>query len=139
AKALARWRETARQAAKQARRGTVPKVSEPVPTGELAERCRQAARALVLHESAADPLPTVELPAAGEVLLVVGPEGGIEDPELDELLAAGACPVHLGPAVLRASSAGMVALGAIGALTSRWALSPSDDLWRDGPGKRYLE
>ncbi|HEY6422086.1 MAG TPA: 16S rRNA (uracil(1498)-N(3))-methyltransferase [Pseudonocardiaceae bacterium] len=120
AKALARWRETAVQAAKQARRGWFPEVAGPVDTTALAQRCAGAAGAVVLHESAIDPLPAVPLPDGGELVLVVGPEGGITDAELATLTAAGARPVRLGPAVLRSSSAAAVALGAIGALSRRW-------------------
>ena len=106
AKALSRWRETAREAAKQSRRGWFPEVAEPVGTTALGQRCAAAAACLVLHESAADPLPSVPLPAAGELLLVVGPEGGITEAELATLTAAGGRPVRLGPGVLRSSSAG---------------------------------
>ena len=125
AKALARWRDTARQAAKQARRGWLPEVGEPIGTPALVQRCAAAAGCLVLHESAAVALPSVPLPEAGELLLVVGPEGGITEAELAALAAAGARPVRLGPSVLRASSAAAVALGAIGALSGRWALHHS--------------
>ena len=70
--------------------------------------------ALVLHESATDGIADIALPADGDLLLVVGPEGGIADDELDALVAAGARAVRLGPEVLRASTAGAVALGALG-------------------------
>lgn len=120
AKALARWRTTVREAAKQARRPWVPPVEEPVSTAGLARRVREVAGALVLHESAAAHLSDVELPASGELLLVVGPEGGVTDAEIDELVAAGACPVRLGAEVLRASTAAAVALGALGVRTGRW-------------------
>lgn len=126
AKALARWRSTAAAATKQARRAWLPPVGEPVDTAELARRCAAlgaaGGAALVLHESA-----TLAIRAAleglaplAELLLVVGPEGGVTDEELAELAAAGARPVRLGPQVLRASTAAAVALGAIGALTGRW-------------------
>lgn len=121
-KALSRWRETAREAAKQSRRGWFPEVVEPVSTTVLGQRCAAAAGCLVLHEGATDPLPSVPLPTAGELLLVVGPEGGITEAELATLTAAGGRPVRLGPGVLRSSSAGTVALGAIGALSQRWFL-----------------
>jgi 16S rRNA (uracil1498-N3)-methyltransferase len=133
AKALARWTQTVRQAAKQARRGWFPEVSEPVGTAGLAQRASAAAGCLVLHESATESLTAAQLPGAGELILVVGPEGGVTDAELAELAAAGARPVRLGPAVLRASSAGAVALGAIGALSGRWITRHSCDLWRDNP------
>jgi len=119
-KALARWRTTAREAAKQARRAWVPEVEEPVTTAALARRIADVRAALVLHESATDGLAAIDLPAVGDLLLVVGPEGGIADEELDALVAAGARAVRLGPEVLRASTAAAVALGALGVLTSRW-------------------
>ncbi|MBE9374562.1 16S rRNA (uracil(1498)-N(3))-methyltransferase [Saccharopolyspora sp. HNM0983] len=120
AKALARWRSTAEQAAKQARRAWVPEVADPVSTGRLAELAGGADAALVLHESAAEPLTAIDLPQRGELLLVVGPEGGVSPDELAALAEAGVRPVRLGPTVLRASTAGAVALGALGALTERW-------------------
>ena len=117
-KALARWRSTVREAAKQARRPWVPDVAEPVTTAALAARLPVAA--LVLHESASGGLTEVDLPRTGDLLLVVGPEGGITDDELAALTAAGARPVRLGPEVLRASTAAAVALGALAVLTGRW-------------------
>jgi 16S rRNA (uracil1498-N3)-methyltransferase len=120
AKALARWQSTVREAAKQARRPWCPSVAAPVATNALVDRVGSAAATLVLHESARQRLPEVELPVEGELLLVVGPEGGISDAELAVLAQAGAVPVRLGPSVLRASTAGAVALGALGALTNRW-------------------
>jgi 16S rRNA (uracil1498-N3)-methyltransferase len=121
AKALARWRSTAREAAKQARRARVPSVDEPVSTAGLARLVSSSALTLVLHESATAPLNSVKLPVDGDVLLVVGPEGGITDQELETLTSAGASVVRLGPTVLRASTAAAVALGALGVLTDRWA------------------
>ena len=53
-------------------------------------------------------------------MLIVGPEGGIGDAELDRLKEAGATPIKLGPEVLRTASAAMVALAAIGMRTERW-------------------
>jgi 16S rRNA (uracil1498-N3)-methyltransferase len=120
AKALGRWRSTVREAAKQARRSRVPFVDEPVSTTQLSQRVSSSALTLVLHESATDRLSDVELPASGDVLLVVGPEGGITPEELETLRSSGARIVRLGPTVLRASTAAAVALGALGVLTSRW-------------------
>jgi 16S rRNA (uracil1498-N3)-methyltransferase len=120
-KALARWRGTAREAAKQARRPWVPPVAAPVTTSALVGRVAAAAGALVLHESATAGLADAPLPAEGDLLLVVGPEGGITDDEVAALVAAGARAVRLGPEVLRASTAAAVALGALGVRTGRWA------------------
>jgi 16S rRNA (uracil1498-N3)-methyltransferase len=119
-KALARWRSTVREAAKQARRPWQPVVEEPVTTAALTRRVAEADLALVLHEAATDRLADLSIPQRGELLLVVGPEGGITDAEIDALVEAGARPVRLGPDVLRASTAAAVALGALGVLTPRW-------------------
>jgi 16S rRNA (uracil1498-N3)-methyltransferase len=119
-RALGKWRSTAREAAKQARRAWCPPVGAPVDTPALAERARSAALALVLHESADVRLGDVSMPTAGDLLLVVGPEGGITESELVTLRAAGAAVVRLGPTVLRTSTAAAVALGALGPLTRRW-------------------
>lgn len=120
AKALARWQATARSAAKQARRWWVPPVEEPVDTAGLAAVAKASALALVLEGTAEGQLTRIDLPAEGDLLLVVGPEGGITDAELETLQAAGAVPVRLGPTVLRTSTAAAVALGALGARTDRW-------------------
>lgn len=121
AKALARWQATARSAAKQARRLWVPPVEKPVDTAGLAAVAKASALALVLEGTAEGQLARIDLPAEGDVVLVVGPEGGITDAELETLQAAGAFPVRLGPTVLRTSTAAAVALGALGARTDRWA------------------
>lgn len=115
-----RWATTAREAAKQSRRAFVPDVEPPVTTPQLAQRVTTAARSLVLHEVAERPMVDVELPASGDVLVVVGPEGGITDDELATLAAAGGIAVRLGAEVLRASTAGPVALAVLGARAGRW-------------------
>ncbi|MBM7772553.1 16S rRNA (uracil1498-N3)-methyltransferase [Actinokineospora baliensis] len=119
-KALARWRSTAREAAKQARRPWTPAVSDPVGLPGLLDLARGSAATLVLEAHLATRLADLALPESGDLVLVVGPEGGISPDELTALEQVGALPVRLGPAVLRTSTAAAVALGALGALTARW-------------------
>lgn len=119
-KALSRWRSTVREAAKQSRRAWVPEVTEPMTTTQLIELIRASKTTLVLHESAENRLTESTLPDNGEVLLIVGPEGGISDQEVAVFVEAGAVSVRMGPTLLRASTAAAVALGALGALTRRW-------------------
>jgi 16S rRNA (uracil1498-N3)-methyltransferase len=120
AKALERWRSTAREAAKQSRRPRVPAVSPLASTREVCERLSNAALAVVLHEAAVFPLSKAETPSAGELVVVVGPEGGITDDELGAFAAAGASSYRLGRSVLRTSTAGVAAAAVLLAHTGRW-------------------
>lgn len=115
AKQVEKWRAQALASAKQARRAWVPEVRDPVTTNQLSALLRDAGLALVLHEDATDSIRDVEF--GDDVWLIVGPEGGIGEDELEVL---GARPVKLGPEVLRTASAAFAGLCAIGALTSRW-------------------
>ena len=123
-KGLRRWRAVARSAARQSRRPHIPAVSGPMSTaglaGYLSDRVAAGALVLILHESADQPLADRMAAPAESIVLVIGPEGGIGDDELDALAKAGADPVRLGPTVLRTSTAAAVGLGAIGVLTGRW-------------------
>ncbi|MGZ4610139.1 MAG: 16S rRNA (uracil(1498)-N(3))-methyltransferase [Actinomycetes bacterium] len=119
-KALAKWRTTAREAAKQARRSWFPDVSDLSTTPAVTDLLRAADVAVVLHEEAAEPLAALDLPGGGEVVVVVGPEGGISPEELAAFEDAGARPCRLGPTVLRTSTAGPAALAVLLAKTDRW-------------------
>jgi 16S rRNA (uracil1498-N3)-methyltransferase len=124
-RAAGRWAAHAREAAKQARRPWVPIVEPLTDTHTLGTRVAAAALAVVLQESATEPLSgvplsSVLLPAAGEVLLIVGPEGGITAEELTVFQDAGARVCRLGPEVLRTSTAGVAALASLLPRTGRW-------------------
>ncbi|MGO9077998.1 MAG: 16S rRNA (uracil(1498)-N(3))-methyltransferase [Streptosporangiaceae bacterium] len=119
-RALGRWRVTAREAAKQSRRSWFPEVTEAMDTAALASRVAAARLALVLDPAASQPLAATALPADGDIVLIVGPEGGISPAEAAALAAAGAGSARLGPAVLRASSAGAVAAALVLSRCGRW-------------------
>jgi 16S rRNA (uracil1498-N3)-methyltransferase len=120
AKSLQRWRRTAREAAKQSRRAWLPQITGAASTDDVVARLRNARRAFVLHEDAATPLATAAAGSVGEVLVVVGPEGGIAPDELAAFDAAGATAVRLGPQVLRTSTAGPAAVALVSARLGRW-------------------
>lgn len=127
-KSRRRWEDTVRAAAKQSRRSDLPPVAPAVATTALAGRIRQTTAgggiALVLHEESGTALAGLDLPADGspvEVLVVVGPEGGIGADELGVLSAAGGQAVRLGPQVLRSSSAGSAALAVLSVRLGRWS------------------
>lgn len=136
-KQLAKWESTLVAAAKQSRRARWPRLQEPVSSASLARRiaAEPDTRWLVLHETATDRLvelaPTLGAsPAAAadategggpsSVAVIVGPEGGVAERELERFLAAGARTVLLGPEVLRSSTAGAAALTVLSAALGRW-------------------
>ncbi len=118
-KALAKWRATAREAAKQSRRSWFPEVTDMVATSDVATLLRDASVPVVLHEAASGPLADLPVPGRGEIVIVVGPEGGISDEELAAFATVGAEPVRMGTSVLRTSTAGVAATAALLART-RW-------------------
>ncbi|MFY2788526.1 16S rRNA (uracil(1498)-N(3))-methyltransferase [Rhodococcus sp. MALMAid1271] len=129
-KGVAKWRSTAAETAKQSRRAYIPEVAELHDSrsvyalvGDIVERGGIVA---VLHEEATSAFRDLPFGEVPEVAIVVGPEGGLDDREVAALTEAGATPVVLGPTVLRTSTAGAVALGALGVLTSRWTQLPPD-------------
>lgn len=117
---LRRWRAAVEQAAKQARRAWVPDVAPPVDLDALSQRLRRADLALVLDAAGATPLADVDANGATDVVLVVGPEGGLSRREIDAMVSAGAMPARLGPTVLRSATAGPVAASVLLSRTQRW-------------------
>jgi 16S rRNA (uracil1498-N3)-methyltransferase len=124
AKGRERWSSIVREASKQSIRPWLPTVADLVSTKQLA-KLAGSTRMLLLEPSATERL--TELTAGGnpldaelDILLVVGPEGGIAPSELDALEAAGARRVKLGDTVLRTSTAGPAALAILNAQLGRW-------------------
>ncbi|QTV80781.1 16S rRNA (uracil(1498)-N(3))-methyltransferase [Microbacterium sp. NIBRBAC000506063] len=113
-----RWESIVREAAKQAHRAWVPEVSAPVTTAQLRQRA-EAQRLLVLEPTASDRLSEV-VADDRDIVLVVGPEGGISPEELAQFDEAGAERVRLGDTVLRTSTAGPAAIALLSAALGRW-------------------
>jgi 16S rRNA (uracil1498-N3)-methyltransferase len=128
AKAHAKWQSVVTAAAKQARRAWIPEVRSIVDTVALAKAVADADMAIILHEDAKNPLRTVleelaALPNEGkprEVLLIVGPEGGISPREVTRLSDSGAVTALLGHHVLRSSTAGPAAVVLASDVLGRW-------------------
>lgn len=120
-KGLTRWRTIVREAAKQAHRAWIPEVESVARTADLV-RLAATARVLVLEPSASDRLTAVATEASDgrDVVVVVGPEGGIAPDELSALADAGARLVRLGDTVLRTSTAGAAAISVLSAAHGRW-------------------
>ncbi|GGV13008.1 16S rRNA (uracil(1498)-N(3))-methyltransferase [Streptomyces griseoflavus] len=120
-KALGKWRATAREAGKQSRRVRFPEVADAATSKQVASLLAGAGFAAVLHESGTEALATAELPASGDIVLVVGPEGGVSPEELELFERAGAKPYRLGRSVLRTSTAGTAAAALLLGRTGRWS------------------
>ncbi|WP_309107381.1 16S rRNA (uracil(1498)-N(3))-methyltransferase [Arthrobacter sp.] len=136
AKAHAKWQSVVTAAAKQARRAWIPEVRDAVDTAGLQRTVSAADLAIILHEDAVRPLRQVletwrnsglapgdgegNGDGASEVLLIVGPEGGISPREVTKLCDAGAVTALLGHHVLRSSTAGPAATVLASDVLGRW-------------------
>lgn len=128
AKAHGKWQSVVTAAAKQARRAWIPEVRDAVDGGGLLKAVQEAGLAIILHEAARRPLRDVleswdrTSPDASvrEVLLIVGPEGGITPKEVTRLCDAGAVTALLGSHVLRSSTAGPAAVVLASDVLGRW-------------------
>lgn len=117
AKTESKWQSWAFESSKQSRRSWFCEVAPIASTSEVTKLLADAALSVVLHEEASTPMASLELPTAGDIVIVVGPEGGIAPAELE---AFAATPVRLGSTVLRTSTAGVAAASALLA-RSRWS------------------
>ncbi len=131
-RAREKWAATAREAAKQARRAWLPVVAGTAPAQSGPRRRRPGRRrrspvgwrarrrASCCTKRPTTGCPRSRCPTTGEIVLVVGPEGGVAPAELAEFAAAGAQPVRLGAEVLRTSTAGVAALAVLATRLGRW-------------------
>jgi 16S rRNA (uracil1498-N3)-methyltransferase len=113
AKGMLRWQQIVSEAAKQSLRAFTPEVVSIADTKQLGSILKDFDLVLVLDTTATKTLSETAIPKAGKIAVVVGPEGGIEQSELDLLKAAGANLVSLGSNVLRTSTAGPAVIAAL--------------------------
>ena len=113
AKGVARWQAIVGEASKQSLQAFEPKVSDPLDSRALANGFSQFDRVLVLDPTSDVGIAQVSFSSEARVALVVGPEGGISNSELDLFESSGAIRVRLGSSILRTSTAGVVAISAI--------------------------
>ena len=119
-KGVERWKLIVAEAAKQSLSARFPSVATPIKGVDISKIVADFDLVLVLDPTAGTGLGSVSIPDSGSVALVVGPEGGISEGELDALEQAGAKRGNLGSPILRTSTAGVAALSAILALTGQW-------------------
>lgn len=111
---IARWQEIAKAAAKQSKRGVIPKVHSVMHFKKALELASDMNVRIIPYELAEDMQHTRELlskVAPGQRIAVfIGPEGGFEEAEIQAALSAGVEPVTLGRRILRTETAGMTVL-----------------------------
>jgi 16S rRNA (uracil1498-N3)-methyltransferase len=120
-----RWRTIAREAAQQALRGSVPEVHEPATLPVALDALPSGCLLLVAHVGAEQHIAALDLGAAADVAVVIGPEGGLSPREADALEARAARAVHLGPRVLRSRLAGTIAVALLIGNAERADVSPA--------------
>ena len=111
---------TAREASKQSRRYRIPTVSGAVTTSDVVDEIAKADLAIVFHESAVRKVSEIVKPGAKKVVVIIGPEGGLTDEEVETFAAAGAHIALMGRPILRSAHAGLAALSAINASLEVW-------------------
>ena len=120
-----RWRKKALTAMKQSGRSRCPHIFEPAGFRAVIEN-HNYDQVLIAHEAVnpADSTDLAKLKNVSSVLLLVGPEGGFTDGELEFAVKNGAAPMSLGRRRLRAETAALVAatmvLSAAGELGARF-------------------
>ena len=114
-----KWQVAAIEASKQSRRFYIPKVAPKIDTAEALDLLKQFDQVLICHESATTKLSEVVKPVA-KTLIVIGPEGGITDEELETFESVGGKVIKLGRPVLRSAHAGIAAISAASALMKVW-------------------
>lgn len=111
---------TAREASKQSRRFRIPEVIGVAATNAVIDQIAQADLAIVFHESATMKVSQIVAPGCKKVAIIIGPEGGLTDEEIDTFAAAGAKVALMGRPVLRSAHAGLAALSAVNTALSVW-------------------
>lgn len=114
-----KWQSYSIEASKQSRRFFIPKVNDKLNTEGALELCKEFDQILICHESATQKLTEVVKPAK-RTLIIIGPEGGISDEELEKFESAGGKSLKLGRPILRSAHAGIAAISAASAAMQVW-------------------
>ncbi len=110
---IERWQRVSEEAAKQSRRGVIPKVSLPVALDKLDLAPFDTALVAYENEHAVSLKAALREDCGRRVAIVIGPEGGFSEAEIAKLSAKGARTVTLGTRILRTETAGMAMLAQI--------------------------
>lgn len=113
-----RWANILREASKQSIRHRIPELY-PLASSSAIAKLGESFRLVILDPTGAEALTELR-PDGRDILLVVGPEGGIAPAELSRFAAAGASVVSMGSGILRTSTAGPAAIAVLNGALHRW-------------------
>ena len=111
---------TVREASKQARRFRIPEIVGPLTTAQVIDEIARTDIAVLFHESATSKLSAISAPSAKRAMIIIGPEGGITDEELDAFTSSGARIALMGRPIFRSAHAGIAGLAAVQTLLKSW-------------------
>jgi 16S rRNA (uracil1498-N3)-methyltransferase len=111
---------TVREASKQARRFRIPEIVGPLTTAQVIDEIARADIAFLFHESATSKLSAITAPKVAKALIIIGPEGGITDEELEAFTSSGAKIALMGRPIFRSAHAGIAGLAAVQTLLKSW-------------------
>jgi 16S rRNA (uracil1498-N3)-methyltransferase len=122
-KGIDKLQVTAREASKQSRRLFIPEVTEVANTSTVSDLISEYDLVLVFHESATNKVSEIvtrKYLESQKVMIIIGPEGGITNEELEIFASAGAKVALMGRPILRSAHAGLAAMSAVNALLKVW-------------------
>lgn len=112
---IQRWQAISESAAKQSKRSIIPEIGDVIPLSLLKERVRDFDLFIVPYENERGMTATKEaldsIKSGMKIGILIGPEGGFEEKEIDLMLSAGAVPLSLGSRILRTETAAIAAVG----------------------------
>ena len=111
---------TVREASKQARRFRIPEIVGPLTTAQVIDEIARTDIAFLFHESATSKLSAITAPKVVKALIIIGPEGGITDEELEAFTSSGAKIALMGRPIFRSAHAGIAGLAAVQTLLKSW-------------------
>ena len=111
---------TVREASKQARRFRIPEIIGPLTTAQVIDEIARTDLAVLFHESATSKLSAITASKVAKALIIIGPEGGITDEELEAFTSSGAKIALMGRPIFRSAHAGIAGLAAVQTLLKSW-------------------
>lgn len=108
-----RWQRIVQEAAEQAHRGRVPEIESVRSWKDLLDEIRNSSTAWIAYEKGGEALVEEIASSTDEILLIIGPEGGFTELEVQQAIEAGARPITLGKRILRTETAPLAALSCI--------------------------